>query len=115
VFGVAWGHLLGLCLASLKSSHRWVLAVTGIAIVLLAIVLSALIIGESWDEEEVMKFIAVLSIIIAAGTLAIPILHRIDRSAAAEAGEKKLILSRRPDGTWHAPDGRIFVVRELEP
>jgi len=78
IFTVAMVHVCLLSIARLAGRFRWVFMVACQVIFGLAAVLSAMILWEIFDEN-LIRLIATLSIIDAALTLVIPLLHRISR------------------------------------
>ena len=79
IFAVASVHVCLLSIAKLKGRYRWVSFIANQLIYGLAGILIALILFAT-DPGEMWKFIAALSIVIAAMTLVIPMLHRICKS-----------------------------------
>jgi hypothetical protein len=76
VLAVALPHVGLLSLARLRRGYEWVRVATLIAIALLAIQVILSIYGEI-DEEKWYRAMGIISILDVAGTLAVPILHRI--------------------------------------
>jgi hypothetical protein len=81
IFGVATVHVCLLSIAKLIRRFQWVFFIAWQAIFGLAALLVVIIIAEI-DSEELMRLVAVASIVIAALTLVIPMLHRIGRMDA---------------------------------
>jgi hypothetical protein len=65
-----------LSLARLRRSFEWVRIATVIAVALLAGQACMMIVGEL-DSDEMLRLLGVLAILAGAGTLAVPILHRV--------------------------------------
>jgi len=78
-FGVACSHLSMLLLAKLHRSYRWAHLVAYQLILGLAILISAGIVFELFDNEGYWRLTGVLSIASAAITLIIPVLWRLSR------------------------------------
>lgn len=78
IFAVATVHVCLLSIAKLTRRFQWVFFVGWQAIYGLAALLAAMVLLEI-DVEGLWRFVAVLSIVNAAITLVIPILHRIGR------------------------------------
>lgn len=78
-FGVACSHLSMLLLAKLHRSYRWAHLVAYQVILGLAILISAGIVFEFFDNEGYWRLTGVLSIASAAVTLIIPVLWRLSR------------------------------------
>jgi hypothetical protein len=77
-FCVATVHVCLLSIAKLTGKFRWVYFVGSQIIFGFAMMLSLIVFGEI-DLDDVWRYIAAISILIAAITLVIPILHRISR------------------------------------
>ena len=77
-FAVATVHVCLLSIARLARRFRWVSFIGSQLVYGLAIMLTIVIVGEL-ESEGLWRFIAALSIVVAAITLVIPILHRISR------------------------------------
>lgn len=82
VLALAFAHLSLLLLARLADSFRWVLAAAMIVVLALAGVVIAVVLG-ALREDATERAIGVLAILDGAGTLAIPILHRLSREKLA--------------------------------
>jgi hypothetical protein len=78
IFAVATVHVCLLSIARLVGRFRWITFIGTQLIFGLAVMLAVAIISEI-DSEGIWRFIAALSIVVAAITLVIPILHRIGR------------------------------------
>jgi hypothetical protein len=78
IFAVATVHVCLLSIARLAGRFRWVSFIGYQLIYGLAVILAIALIGEI-DSEGMWRFIAALSIVVAAITLVIPILQRIGR------------------------------------
>ena len=81
-FCVATVHVCLLSIARLAGKFRWIYFIGAQIIFGFAAMLSLIVFGEI-DLEDVWRFIAAISIVIAAISLVIPILHRISRMEAA--------------------------------
>ena len=79
IFAVASVHICLLSIAKLTGRYRWVTFIATQLIYGLAGILIALILFEI-DAGEMWKFIAALTIVVAALSLVIPILHRVCKS-----------------------------------
>jgi ribosomal protein L37E len=84
VFAVAFPHLGLLSLARLKSQWNWVRAITAFTIGLLALQISVSI-WYQMNSDEWYRGMGVLSIAVACGTIAVPILHRVSAIRLREA------------------------------
>ncbi len=84
VWGVAFPHIGLMSLARLRRQYTWIRRLTVIAVVTLATLLTLTIVyttsGDDW-----MRFMGVVSIVVACGTIATPILHRISAIRVREA------------------------------
>ena len=78
IFAVATIHVCLLSIAKLVSRFRWVFFVASQAVFGFATLLAVIILAEL-ESEGLWRFVAVASIVVAALTLVIPILHRIGR------------------------------------
>ncbi len=88
IFAVATVHVCLLSIARLVGRFRWVSFIGNQLIYGLAVMLTIVIVEEV-DSEALWRFIAALSIVVAAITLVIPILHRIGR---AEGNKVELLM-----------------------
>ncbi len=79
VFTVATVHVCLLSIARLAGRFRWVFFITCQVIYGLAVLLSITIIWEL-DNDRMFRFLGAISIVDAALTLVIPLLHRISRT-----------------------------------
>lgn len=86
IFAVATVHVSLLSIARLARRFAWVYVLTLQVIYGLAILLSAMIILEPRDEDPWFRAVAVISIVDAALTLLLPLLHRISKTDAESAG-----------------------------
>lgn len=77
LFAGALAHTSLLSLARLRPGFGWSRVVTAMAAFLLAIVLSGMLVAGEEPDEGLMRVVGVLSILVAAGTLTVPILHRL--------------------------------------
>lgn len=78
IFAVATVHVCLMSIARLVGRFRWVSFIGTQLVYGLAVMLTIVLVGEV-DSESVWRFIAALSIVVAAITLVIPILYRIGR------------------------------------
>jgi len=104
-----------LALPTLWEKHRWVQRAAGVVIALLSgLILLVIFGGESTElvEQIVNKSIAVLSVLLALITLAVPILYRIGVAESGRGGET-LVLTRREDGTYADKEGKVYEVKEV--
>ena len=79
IFAVSTVHICLLSIARLAPRFRWVFFVACQVIYGLAILLSAIIIWEI-DDDPIFRLVATVSIVDAALTLVIPLLHRISKT-----------------------------------
>jgi hypothetical protein len=84
-FAVACAHLSMLFMANLAGSYRWAYLIAYQLILGLAALLSAGAVFEYFDEEGFWRLTGVISILVAAVTLLIPIFHRFSRDAVIAA------------------------------
>ena len=80
--GAAHAALIGL--ARLRNRHAWLVPATWGCAALLAVLLIGAIWGE-WDDENVWRWIGVLSILLSAGTILVPVFQRIAQADAPPA------------------------------
>jgi hypothetical protein len=114
IWAIAIAHGQLLLLPQLEARHRWVQTAVLVAITGLALLFTAAFLHENLNEPW-RRVAAVLGILVALGTVAVPVLMWIGRSeravAAADAAAplpQHLTLSRQPDGTWLGSDGAIY-------
>ena len=86
VIGIALPHVGVLSIARLKRQYGWVRRVTIVSIVLLAASITYVILGEPrWPGFQFWeRLIGILSIAVACGTIAVPIMHRVSAIRARE-------------------------------
>lgn len=84
VAGVALPHVALLSLARLRRSYQWVRTATLCTIAALGLEITYLIWAEPHGDEWI-RLTGVLSIAVACGTIAVPILHRVSRIRTREA------------------------------
>jgi multisubunit Na+/H+ antiporter MnhG subunit len=83
VIGVAFPHIGLLSLARLRREYGRARQATVGAIVLLAGLISYMILAER-DDEDWMRAVGILAIVVACGTVAVPVLHRVSAIRARE-------------------------------
>jgi hypothetical protein len=76
VAAMALSHVSMLTIARLASQYRWVRVATVFVVVALAVTLSGAMILDEGDED-ILRAIGILAILVALGSLTIPILHRL--------------------------------------
>lgn len=76
-FAIAAAHVCLLSLARLEARFRWAFLLGATCALLLAVQLSLLVWVKLFDEEWSWRFIGVVAIVLAATTIAVPLLHRI--------------------------------------
>jgi hypothetical protein len=107
-FALAAAHVLALLAVSLPRRHRWVQVVTTATLLLLAILLSAMVVGEM-EDEGLFKVVAVLGILAALETLAVPILGKLAKARVGATGAAPTLqLTRREDGLYVDDAGQVF-------
>lgn len=123
VYAVSVAHAELMLLARLPKRYRWVQTALVVGIALMALTLTPVILEEVYDRDAVGRFLGVLAILIALGTLAVPVLLWISRSERAEeaaaaptmAGAatmlRRLALVEQPDGSWRGDDGGVYELR----
>lgn len=84
IFAVATVHICLLSIARLAKRFRWVYFVACQVIYGLAVLLSVIVFWEL-ENERMFRFVAMISIVDAALTLVIPLLHRISRTDDLQA------------------------------
>lgn len=80
-FAAAFAHTSLLGLARFKPVHRW-LSTAMLWLVLGLAGYGAVLLWSEASEEAAYRFLGVLSILVAAGTLATPVVHRLDAAPA---------------------------------
>ena len=76
-FAIAAAHVCLLSLARLEARFRWAFLLGATCAALLAVQLSVLVWAELFDEEWSWRSLGVVAIVLAATTIAVPLLHRI--------------------------------------
>jgi hypothetical protein len=122
-YAVSVAHAELMLLGRLPARYRWVQRALVALIALMALMLTPVIYGWFDDHEGVARTLGVLAILIALGTLAVPVLLWISRSERAEAEAAALAaaggpraplrrtLERQPDGSWRGDDGAVYELR----
>lgn len=113
IWAVAAAHAQLLLLPRLGARHRMVQSAAVVAIAVLAALLSFIVFDVDLVRHMVQQ-VAVLAIVVALLTLAVPILWRIggERDAAPPVLEQ-LTLQRTEDGHWIDAGGVRYEVRRL--
>ncbi len=123
VYAVSVAHAELMLLARLPRRYRWVQTALVVGIAAIALTLTPVILEEVYDRDLVGRFLGVLAILVALGTLAVPVLLWISRSERAEADAaalaaaggqptpRRLALVEQPDGGWRGDDGAVYEVR----
>jgi hypothetical protein len=94
IFAIANVHVSLLSIARLAGRFRWVFLVTCQVIYGLALLLWIMIIWEI-DNDRMFRFLAALSILDAALTLVIPLLHRISKADDGSGSPTQTVLDER--------------------
>jgi hypothetical protein len=121
-YAVSVAHAELMLLGRLPARCHWVQQALVALIALMAVMLTPVIYGWFDDHEGVARTLGVLAILIALGTLAVPILLWISRSERADAEAaalaaggprppSRLTLERQPDGSWRGVDGAVYELR----
>jgi hypothetical protein len=122
-YAVSVAHAELMLLGRLPARCHWVQQALVALIALMAVMLTPVIYGWFDDHEGVARTLGVLAILIALGTLAVPVLLWISRSERAEAEAAALAaaggpraplrrtLERQPDGSWRGDDGAVYELR----
>ncbi len=84
VAGVAFPHIGLMSLARLRRDYRWIRFCTLTAVALLAIQIDITILLEPNDDAW-FRFMGIVGIFVACGTVAVPILHRVSAIKKREA------------------------------
>ena len=82
----ALAHASLVALAELAARFRWSRLVAYALAAILSFTLIVLVWAEGSDSEGVFRFVAVVSILLASATIAIPVFHRMSRMDGADAG-----------------------------
>ena len=128
-YAVSLAHAELMLLGRLPERYRWVQLALVALIALMALMLPPVIYGCFDDHEGVARTLGVLAILIALGTLAVPVLLWISRSERAEAeaaalaaagaaaggaAPRRLALVEQGDGSWRGDDGAVYELRRRE-
>ncbi len=111
VLAIACAHALALLSVRLRPAHLWIRIATGVTILILAIVISGMIVGEV-DDKGTAKLVAILAILAALETLVIPILGRLSKGQL-EPLPRTLVLTEMQDGRYQDRGGRIYEVHSV--
>jgi hypothetical protein len=116
IWAVAVAHAELLLLPRLIPAYRWVQGASVGAIALLATLLS-LAVYDILDGDGMLQLVAVVSILVALLTLAVPILWKLGRDAepaASVSSPDRMSLQRGVDGVWVDADGGRYEVRRID-
>ena len=125
-YAVAVAHAELMLLGRLPARYRWAQWTLVALIAVMAVTLTPVICGEVYDDDALARFLGVLAILIALGTLAVPVLLWISRSERAEAEAaalaaaggrpalRRLALVEQGDGSWRGDDGAVYELRRRE-
>lgn len=100
-------HAMLLALGRLAHEHRWVQAGGALCIGLLALLLCSAVLGEVTDADF-YKLVAVVAILVALATLAVPILHRMNRREATTPSAQRLVLYQLEGDIYRDKEDRRF-------
>ena len=81
ILATAAAHAALVGLARLKARHAWLVPATWFCAAALALLLIGAI-WEEWEDENVWRWVGVLSILLSAGTILVPVFQRIARADA---------------------------------
>ncbi len=112
ITAVSFAHAELLWLPSLRAGARSVQVASSVTIAALCVLLAVQICIES-DSEALFRTLAVLAILVALQTLLIPILWKLQ--AAASQVRDRLVLMRRPDGSYVDGAGTVYAVQPIAP
>lgn len=107
VLAISSVHAMLLAMGRLAPEHRWVAVSGGLCIGLLALMLCVAILQEI-TEVNYYKLVAVVAIMVALATLAVPILHRMGQKTTA-----KLVLRQEHGDIFRDTHGNRFRVLAL--
>jgi len=128
-YAVAVAHAELMLLGRLPARYRWAQTTLIALIAAMALTLTPVICGEIHDNDALARFLGVLAILIALGTLAVPVLLWISRSERADAeaaalaaagapsggaAPRRLELVEQGDGSWRGDDGALYELRRRE-
>lgn len=117
IYAIAVAHALALTGLPLRRAHAWLRPLTVALIFVLATVIAAVVWSLFWADwimNGVWNLIIVLAIVVVLATLVLPILSRL-AADEAEPPAAKLQLTRRSDGIYVDPQGRVYRVTALPP
>lgn len=112
IFAVAFAHCLALLSVNLSPGKNWLRILTGITLFLNSAIISSQIIDGDLDDD-VLKVLAVLSILGALETLVIPILGRVAKAEPVKRKES-ITLTKRDDGLYENNEGRLYRLEEMD-
>jgi hypothetical protein len=113
VVAVGLAHAFLLVLPELDPGHRWVQWATVITIGVLALQIIVAIFGEI-ESEGYYQILAAVAILVALGTLVVPILMKLRKGDGAAAAVETLVLTRIGERIYRDHDGREYRVTEIE-
>jgi len=108
---VCLAHAFLLYLPELDDDHNWVQPATAISIGTLALLIMIAVWGEI-DDEGYYRLLAAVSIVVALGSLVVPILMKMQKGS----GPKKelLILEKTEGDTYRDSAGKQYIVKEID-
>jgi hypothetical protein len=111
VLAIGFAHGCLLALADLERRFRWVQFVAAASIVVLA-ALIVLAVWGSFDDEPFWRFVAVVAVLVALETLAIPILTRLRKGDVRSL--ETLVLERLEDDVYRDRGGQTYRVTPVD-
>ena len=110
VTALAFAHALLLVLPKLDDKRKWVQGVSSVSIGVLALQIVVAVWGEI-DDKGYYQFLAVVAIIVALETLAIPILMKL-RKGNGQKGEK-IVLEKLERNIYRDSAGKKYQLKEI--
>ena len=112
VFAVAVAHAFMLALPDLGEEHSWFQGLSFASITLLVCQIVVALWSETRDDLY-YRLLAVVSIVVALETLAVPILMKLRRAQASRG--RTLVLTEVEDGIYRSTVGTLYTVAEVAP
>lgn len=113
VVAVGLAHAFLLVLPELDAGHRWAQFGTVITIGVLALQIIVAIFGEI-ESEGYYQILAAVAILVALGTLVVPILMKLRKATGSGAAVETLVLTRIDEQVYRDRVGREYRVTEID-
>jgi hypothetical protein len=115
IAAVAFAHAFLLVLPQLDDKHKWVQRVSSVSIGILALQIAVAVWGlwDLIDDDSYLRLLAVVAIIVALETLAIPLLMKLRKGNGQE--RQKLVLEKLKGDIYTDSAGKPYQLKQFNP